>query len=116
MKNKITNEEFKRRSIRHGELLLKAVDELPQDAKEIFIGKEFVCAHSETGHHHLAVGNVTVFESNGVQFLRANSPSLLKHLKTFDRHETKTIFEGTYQIVLKQEYDYYAKALARVRD
>jgi hypothetical protein len=113
----MTNEEFAKRSLRHGECLLLPIDELPQDAQEVFKGKQFIVAESETHHHHLAIGDVTVFKNaEGNLFLRVNKRSKIEHKKEFDRHETKTLFPGLYTVVLKREYDYFAKVIREVRD
>jgi hypothetical protein len=113
----MTNEEFQKKAIRHGEAMLLPIDELPSGLTEIYDGREFVVAHSETGHHHMAVGAVTAFKNaEGNLFLRVNKPSKIEHKKEFDRHETKTLFPGLYTVVLKREYDYFAKVIREVRD
>ena len=107
---------FKQKAIRHGELMLVPVDSIPSEASKIFSGREYICAHSETGHHHVAVGDVSVFQSDGGLFLRVNRDSVLEHRKTFDFHAPKTLFKGVYQITIKKAYDYFTKRLERVRD
>lgn len=113
--NKQLND-FEKRAVRHGELLLKPITELPFDAQEVFKGKEHICAHSETGHHHVAVGDIRVLQSGADFFLEAVKDSRIEHRKSFEKHETKTIFKGLYQIVLKKGYDYFLKRMEQVRD
>ena len=108
--------DFQKRAIRHGEACLIAITELPKDATEVFAGKEYVVAHSETGHNHVAVGDLRVFQNPMGFFLEAVRDSRIEHLKTFDKHETKTIFKGFYQIKLKEAYNYFLKVLEKVRD
>lgn len=109
--------EFKQRAIRHGELLLKPIDELPAGAVETFKGREFVCAHSETGHHHVAVADsLNVFSFEGRTFLRAGENGRLEHKKTFDFHETKGIVKGLYEVTIKNAYNYFKKVQERVVD
>lgn len=110
--------DFAKRAVRHGECLLKPIQEndIPAEAVEIFNGKQYTAAHSETGHHHVVFGDVAVLTAGGRTFLRANKNSRLEHLKTFDRHETKPIFKGLYEVILKKEYDYFAKVIREVRD
>lgn len=119
MKN-TTLTEFKRRAIRHGELTLVPVASLPKNAKKVFEGKEYICSHSETGHHHLAVADapngLQVFQLGKDFFLKAVKDSRIEHRKTFEQHETKTLFEGIYQITIKSSYNYFSKRMERVLD
>lgn len=108
--------DFNKRAIRHGEVLLLPVTELPETVTEVFSGKNYVVAHSETGHDHVAVGDVRVFQSGNDFFLEAVRKSRIEHRKTFEKHETKTIFKGLYKITIKQAYDYFAKRMANVQD
>lgn len=114
------NKDYQTRMIRHGEMLLIPVDELPENVEQVFEGKDYIVAHSETGHHHVAVGNVTVFKPIGADstdiYLRANKESVIEHRKAFDKHETKTIHEGLYLCRPKSEYDPFAKIIRQVRD
>jgi len=113
----MTKKEFEKRAIRHGELLLLPTDAIPCDAKEIYKGNKFILAESESSHHHVAIGQVQAFEGlNATMFLRVNKPSKLEHLKTFDKHETKDLFEGDYEIRIKKQYNPFEKVLERVRD
>lgn len=113
----MNNKEFTKRAIRHGETLLIPIDAVPSEAKEIYNGNKYIVSHSESGHHHIAVGNVTVFEGlNATMFLRVNQPSKLEHLKSFDKHETKDLFEGDFEIRIKKQYNPFEKVLERVRD
>ncbi|MGH9820254.1 MAG: hypothetical protein ACRD43_08800, partial [Pyrinomonadaceae bacterium] len=81
--------------IRHGEMLFIPVDALPEGFIESFTGKKYIVGHSETGHHHIAVGTakaLTVYTPIGGDsqdiYLRVNSVSKLEHLKTTEKHET----------------------------
>lgn len=105
--------------IQHGELLLIPITELP-DAQEVYSGNEYVVGHSETGHHHLAVGDVTVYKPMGADtsdlFLKVNDVSKIVHQKTFDRHKDIEIPVGLYIVRPKQEYDLFADLMRQVRD
>lgn len=103
------------KAIRHGEVLMIPVTNIPEDAVEVYDGKEFVVGHSETGHHHIVTGSVTAFKGADT-FLRVNSASILKHVKTFDVHETKDVSEGVYLVRGKNEYDLFADVIRKVRD
>lgn len=120
----MTNATFKKKAIRHGEVLIVPVDKLPDDVTQIFEGKEYVIGHSETGHHHLAVaglgGTVSIFRPVGADdetlFMRVTKDSRVEHKKSFDKHETKTLFKGIYQVTIKKAYDYFEKVQRRVVD
>jgi hypothetical protein len=111
------NTEFKQRAVRHGELLLLPVDELPAGAVETFAGKSYVCAHSETGHHHVAVADsLNVFSFEGRTFMRAGENGRIEHKKSFDFHETKALVKGLYEVTIKKAYDYFTKRRVNVQD
>jgi len=115
------NLEFKNKAIRHGEVMIVPVDKLPENAEEVFAGKEYIVGHSETGHHHVAVADVTIFKPAGADsqelFMRVNSPGRIEHRKAgTDRHETKSLDSGLYQVTIKKAYNYFKKAMERVVD
>jgi hypothetical protein len=122
--NKMTKEEYRKRLIRHGELLLIPINELPANLEQTFVGERYIVAHSETGHHHVAVADapnaLTVFRPIGADspdlYLKVSAPSKIEHQKDFDKHETKTIPEGIYLCRPKSEYDPFAKIIQQVRD
>jgi hypothetical protein len=117
MKNE---EQFKQKAIRHGEVMIVPVAEIPATATEIYSGKEYIVGHSETGHHHVAYGDITMFRPMGADdgslFMRVNKDSVLEHRKSFDKHETKSLLKGLYTVTIKKAYDYFAKRMTRVVD
>lgn len=122
--SKITNEMLQAQMLRHGELLLLPLDELPENIEQIFKGKRYIIGHSETGHHHIAVGAlpgaITVFKPIGADspdlFLKVSSPSKVEHRKTHDRHINIDIPAGVYLVRPKTEYDPFRKLVEQVRD
>lgn len=126
-------------TIRHGEMMLVPITEI-DGLETIEESKRIILAHSETGHHHVAVGDVVKYKaiakghplyeqivaslnySDGdnvpteFQPFRAKSTSVLEHLKSHDKHETKTILPGLYIVPSKTEYDPFAKIIQAVRD
>ena len=120
----MTNKTFAKKAIRHGEVMITPVAEFPENLEQIYQGKEFVVGHSETGHHHLAVagigGTITMFRPAGADdstlYMRVSRDSRVEHIKTHDRHETKTLFKGLYTVTIKKAYDYFAKAMMKVQD
>ena len=116
MRNNTTLEDFGKRAVRHGEILLVPIAELPEGAEETFKGKEYIVGHSETGHHHVAYGNIGVFTLGERTFLKIESKSRIEHLKTFERHPTQPLFKGLYEVTVKRAYDYFKKRMENVRD
>lgn len=103
--------------IRHGECLLYPVNQLPEGATPIVENAaEYIVAHSETGHHHVAVGKVSAFQFGDTRFIRVSGKTKLEHRKSFDKHKTVDVAPGVYQIRLKKEYDPTTKLRREVRD
>lgn len=113
---------IRKNAIRHGEILLIPIEVMPE-VEQVYEGERYILGHSETGHHHVAVGEgkaLTVFKPIGADsqdiYLRVNSASRIEHLKTHEKHETKTLNEGLYLVRPKTEYDPFAKMIQQVRD
>lgn len=101
----------------HGENFLSPVTKLPTGKIEQL--KKVIVGHSESGHHHVLESGTAmdvVNEVNGLTFIGVKTPAKLKHLKTFDIHETLTVEPGVYQVTHKTEYDPFQKVLRRVFD
>jgi len=98
------------KNIRQGELLLIPVKENLTGGK---IEKDYVVSHSETGHHHMLMGMVQVFNN---QIIKLDQDTQLEHKKSFDRHETITVPSGYYRVVKKTEYDPFLKVIREVHD
>jgi len=114
---------FKERAVRHGEIMLIPVDRLPENLEVVQKGKRVIVGHSESGHHHVAVceaADLTLLRPKGADspdlYLEITAPSRIEHLKTSERHETKTLEAGYLRIVNKTEYNYFAKVIQRVVD
>jgi len=109
--------EFGERAIRHGEALLVPIDSLPAKAKLKKTCKEFVVAHSETGHHHvLTAPRLRVYELDNELYLDVEKVGQLDHQKTTEKHATKVVQPGFYKIQIKKAYDYFQKKMTQVRD
>ena len=105
--------------IRHGEVLLKQIKEIPKEAKLEKETKEYIVAHSETGHHHLleAQKEFKVYTWKGDTYLEVPEMAELLHEKTGkDTHAPHKIIPAFYKVVIKKSYDYFLKAMTRVRD
>ena len=111
---------MKQQIIRHGEILLKPISKIPKEAKLKHEGKDYIVGHSETGHHHVLELDTTqlrVYEVDNELYLDVRDTGQLVHKKTgVDTHKPHTIVPGKYKVIIKQAFNYFAKALQKVRD
>lgn len=84
-------------------------------------GKQLIVAHSETGHHHV----IDIARSKQADLLINKTNTLIgrlvlgedaevKHLRSFDTHETLKLSAGKY--VLRYRREYTPEGLRRVAD
>ena len=105
----------KKTIIRHGELLLIPVLEMPEGNPSKV--KNYTAAHSETGHNHVLEGDIMVIEREGKDvFIELEEDTDLVHKKSFDNHNTLTVPKGIYRLLKKKEYDPFEKAMRQVWD
>lgn len=110
--------------VRHGEVILKPVNELPKEAKLIETANSYIVAHSETGHHHILatkektdLSKFKVFSHNGDTYIEVKEVSELLHEKTGkDVHKTHKIIPNIYKVIIKKSFNYYKGVMERVRD
>lgn len=108
--------------VRHGEVILKPIPQLPNDATLSETTHKRIVAHSETGHHHVLEaekGNdFKIFTTlDGKTFIELPTEAKLWHQKTGDDvHKTHTIAPAIYEVVIKREFDYFAGIIRQVRD
>lgn len=110
--------------IRHGEVLLKPIKGLPQEAKLIEEKNDVIVAHSETGHHHhvrtldrTKGANVRVYEVDGKHYLDIGEKSELYHQKTgADTHAPHVLEPAIYEVIIKKSFNYFSKKMERVID
>lgn len=104
---------------RHGEVLMKPIKGLPKDAKLEKVAKNFIVAHSETGHHHVleAIKPFKVFTWKNDTYLEVPEIAKLFHQKTGkDVHTPHKITPGIYRVIIKKHFDYFKGILDKVRD
>lgn len=102
-----------KRAYMHGENMLTPAEMPKGKSKKL---KKFIVGHSESGHHHvLECADMDVIEA-AETVIRVNQQAKLKHLKSFDIHETLTVEPGVYKITHKTEYNPWTKVLQRVFD
>lgn len=110
---------MKQGPVRHGEVILKPIANLPEGAKLEKEAKKYIVAHSETGHHHVleSLKEFKVFTWKDDRYIEVPAISELWHQKTGkDTHTPHEIAPGFYKVNIKKHFDYFAGALQRVRD
>jgi len=109
----------KKEIIRHGEVIMKSIGSLPQGAELKKELKEYIVAHSETGHHHVLTADKPfgVYEHDGQTYIMMYTTAELWHKKTGkDIHTPHKVKPAIYKVVLKKEFDYFKGILRQVRD
>ena len=106
---------------RHGEVVLKQVDKLPEGAKLIESGESVIVGHSESGHHHVltvarGTGIVKMYEIDGKTYLDIPRKADLVHEKSAESHGTQTFAPGIYIREIRQSYSYASQQMRRVLD
>lgn len=102
-----------------GDIMIRKVEKLPEGVEK---AKDNIVAHSETGHHHVAVGgNVAKFASDDpmVSFLVADGNVELQHLRSFDTHETLNLLnDGDGEVVweIRRQREHTPDGWRRVED
>lgn len=105
--------------IRHGEVILKPIDNLPKGARLIETTNKYIVAHSETGHHHIleSIDKYEVYNLDGDTYIKIGTIGSLFHEKSGKNvHTTHKIQPAIYRISIKKSFDYYTGIMARVRD
>lgn len=103
--------------IRHGELLLLPITDGSVDMTEAETKTNYIASHSETGHHHVIEGDVSVLEREGQDtVVQLFSDSDIVHKKSHDKHDTLPVAEGIYKLLRKKEYDPFQSVMRTVWD
>lgn len=96
-----------------GDFVIIRIDEIPGKVENFETeGNRYVIAHSETGHNHVMERtNVKAYKPVGVQerdlyklFLDVLEPTEIKHLRSFDTHESILVPTGKYIVRRQREY------------
>ena len=84
---------------RHGDLLIRQVDKIPESATQLSTN---IIAHGENGNTHKLHGSHQVYETPDNQILfTAKQDVSLKH----EEHSTLKIKEGNYVIIQEREFE-----------
>jgi len=96
---------------RHGDLLIKPIDNIPKDAK---LNKDNILALGEvTGHkHRLNIKQLSVYETLGQKYVSLKQKTDLVH----EEHNTLTLEPGNYVVLMEREFDPVAQEIKQVLD
>ena len=95
---------------RHGDLLIRQVDKIPESATQLSTN---IIAHGENGNTHKLHGSHQVYETPDNQMLfTAKQDVSLKH----QEHNTLKISKGNYVVVHEQEYNPFKNIQEEVID
>jgi len=101
-----------------GDIMIRRVDELPDGLKKS-AGTEHVVAHSETGHHHVALGG-TYYTSGDpfVAYLVTTEPTRVEHRRSTDTHETLELLVDGPEVVweIRRQREHTPEGWRRVED
>ena len=100
-----------------GDCMFRRVEALPEGATAAAPAERVVVAHSETGHHHVAVGSgITFYRSADplVCYLSLTDPTEIQHERPFDTHETLQLLPGVWE--LRRQKEWTVEGFRRVED
>jgi hypothetical protein len=106
-----------------GDFIIRRIDTMPASVEAIVpVNGVHVVAHSETGHDHVIMADrVSAYKPEGVKevdlyqmFLKVEAPTEIRHLRSFDTHETLLVPTGTYEI--RRQREYVAEGFRRAQD
>lgn len=105
--------------VAQGDVLFTPVNEIPEGFSiSKAEGVEHIITHSETGHHHVMdAATVDLYTNPNDEFeafIAVKEPTELKHLRSFDTHESLLFPPGTYQV--KRQGEQTPEGWARVAD
>lgn len=113
----MSQKKIEKKMYRQGDVLIVAVDKMPDGAKELPRSKRgVVLAEGEvTGHaHRITARHASLYRTeDDARYLRVGGsagPAQLKH----EEHKTVTLPKGDYRITIHHEYE--PEAIRRVED
>lgn len=102
----------RRTPIRHGEVLLFPVPQIPDGRREAVTS--CVVGHSESGHHHVLESDrlfAQIMAANGDLYVELDAPTPLRHHKTHQQHRELIVPPGAWRVIKKTEFDLHALPL-----
>lgn len=100
------------KGIRHGEVILMPTEATVTGEKV----KQFIVAHSETGHHHVIEAEAPFTVDEKEMLVELFGDAAIVHRKSFDAHKTLPLKKGVYKRYEAVEYDAFAQVTRRVVD
>lgn len=71
-----------------GDIIIRRINKLPEGLKAEPKANEYVIAHSETGHHHVAQGNAQYYvKDQFLAYMVMQGPVTIEHRREYDTHE-----------------------------
>ncbi|WP_232423249.1 hypothetical protein [Mycobacterium sp. 155] len=97
----------RRTPIRHGEILLLPVVEIPSGGQSERL-RSCIVGHSESGHHHVLESDEEfeqIIATNGDLFVNLVTDTPLRHHKTHQQHRELVVAAGAWRVIRKTEFD-----------
>lgn len=97
-----------------GDVFFLRANEMPSGAKQKEKnGKGFIIAEGETtGHAHVAIGELEMYEKNGTLYLKVHNTIPVTH----EEHKPVYLDEGIWKVGIVREYDYLENGFKDVPD
>ena len=106
-----------------GDMAIIRREKAPEGFEPQEPSKEVVVAHSETGHHHVALGDNLVHMINPTNpmssYLVAKGPVVIEHRRPTDTHESyELLYEGPAEVVweIRRQREHTPEGYRRVED
>lgn len=101
-----------------GDVMFRRVAKLPTGATRQK-GKEHIVAHSETGHHHVALGGAYYTTPDPfVAYIVTKAPVKVEHRRSTDTHETLELLTDGAEVVweIRRQREHTPEGWRRVED
>ena len=100
--------------IQQGDVIIKKCSKIPASAKRVKRSiRGFVLAEGEaTGHAHVIIDNVEVYEADGVLYLKNSEQVSVRH----EEHKPVTLSPGIWKVEIVKEYDPFKEEARKVMD
>ena len=105
-----------------GDVFFIRRESLPDGATKSKTVVDRVVAHSETGHHHVALGAADYYKKPGddmLAWLVTNQPVVVEHRRSFDTHEAlELLADGGGEVIweIRRQREHTPKGWRQVVD
>jgi len=107
--------DLRKRVLQHGDVILIAVNEIPEGAKQVKLPKRgFILERGEGVHTHVIedTTGLKVYEKDGVMYLLAENAVQVDH----EEHGLKTIEARPIEKIIEREWDYESEEARKTVD